>query len=82
MTTPITNLQLGALIPEDWDWTAESDDDLNAEAAVFASYINPFLASMDPIMISGTTFSGSTRLTSPPTTTHTAISVTSCGLHT
>ena len=76
-TTPAGGLQIEAMGSESWDWISETDEELDKEAAAFASFINPYLTSMDPILVSGTTFTGSApRPTAPPSTTTKTTSTT------
>ncbi|KAJ5146324.1 uncharacterized protein N7515_000888 [Penicillium bovifimosum] len=81
--TATAAVQIDALIGESWDWINDSEDEQNAQAMSFASFINPKLSSADPIMISGTTFSGSMSLTAAPSKSSSAatgIAATSCDL--
>lgn len=80
--TATAGVQVDEIIGESWDWINDSQDEQNTQAMSFASVINPYLSSADPILISGTTFTGSMSLTAAPskTTTVTGISATSCGL--
>lgn len=72
-TTPAGAFQIvGDGDGDNFDWINESDDELNAEGSIFASYINPYLTNMDPIMIGSMTFTASGPLpTAPPTATST-----------
>ncbi|KAJ6092295.1 hypothetical protein N7467_004264 [Penicillium canescens] len=76
-------VEINALIGGSWDWVGDSEDEQNAQAMTFASFINPQLSSADPIMISGITVFGSMSLTAAPSktsSTATGISATSCNL--
>jgi len=84
--TIFAGIQLGTVFVQNADWQGEPANELTAEAYSFASFINPYLTAMDPVMMSGTilTISGpgptATRTHTTATTTS-AISVTSCGMH-
>lgn len=69
-TTPAGAFQIiGDGDGDNFDWITESDDELNAEGSVFASYINPYLTKMDPIMIGSVTFTASGSAIATPTST-------------